>query len=71
MSRFSSHIEGPRWANAGNALDIYSMKTGTDIKKVVTKYLLRERIDFVVTGSEAEVNHFKNWLRDSVQEYNR
>ena len=71
MARFSSYIEGPRWANAGKAIEVFGLRTGADVKTVVTKGLLRERIDFVITGSDEEIAYFKRWLRDSVQEYNK
>ena len=71
MSRFSSHIEGPRWAHAGQAIEVFGQRTGTDVKTVVTKHLLWERIDFTVTGSDEEIAHFKRWLKSSIQEYNK
>ncbi len=71
MAKFTSYIEGPRWANAGKAIEVFGLRTSTDVKTVVTKGLLRERIDFSITGSDEEIAHFKRWLRNSVQEYNK
>lgn len=70
MNRFSSHVEGPRWAHVGQAIEIYGQRTGTDVKTVVTKGFLRERIDFTITGSDEEIERFNRWLMDSLQEYN-
>lgn len=70
MSRFSSYIEGPRWASAGKALEVYGMQNGIDIKTVTTKCILRERIDFTITGTDAEINQAKRWLASAVQAYN-
>lgn len=70
MAKFISHIEGPRWANVGKAIEVFGLRTGTEVKTVVTKGLLRERIDFSITGSDEEIAYFKRWLRDAVQEYN-
>ena len=71
MNRYCSYVEGPRWANIGEAIEVFGLRTDTVVKTVVTKGLLRERIDFTVTGSDEEIAHFKRWLQDSVQEYNK
>lgn len=70
MAKYISHIEGPRWAKVGKAIEVFGLRTGTDVKTVVTKGLLRERVDFSIEGSDEEITYFKRWLRDSVQEYN-
>ena len=71
MSRYTSHIEGPRWANIGEAIEVFGLRCDVEIKTVVTKGLLRERVDFAVTGSDEEIAYFKRWVRRSVQEYNK
>lgn len=71
MARFSSYIEGPRWANAGEAIEVFAMRNGIDVRTVTTKYLLRERIDFTINGTTEEIQLIKTWLAAAVKEYNK
>lgn len=71
MNRFSSHIVGPRWAKFGQALEVFAMRNGIDIKIVTTKYILSERIDFTITGTDKEIELINRCILNVVKEYNK
>ena len=71
MSRFSSYVEGPRWAKFGQALEVFAMRNGINIKTVTTKYILCERIDFTITGTDEEIELVNRYILAVVREYNK
>ena len=70
MLKYRGTCSAPKWAGMSRAVKKAAFLLELDLKIEIDSGFLSEDILFEVSGSTPLVKSFKQWMEDSVREYN-